>query len=131
MCFPMSGVYVVGSLGQTHGILGPGVARTMGETHENDKRARHALARAALRPDPARVVPGRIDTTTGDPIEVVVTITGTSFTIEPVDTSVTLVDASWCVKSSTRTNDGTGTSGQSESFNKKGVRQDLRHRSGR
>lgn len=63
------------------------------------------------------------DTTTDSLIEVVVTISGTGFTIEPTDPSVVLTNADWCVKSSTKTNDGTGTSGQSESYNKRGVRQ--------
>jgi len=63
------------------------------------------------------------NTTTGQPIQVVVTITGTGFTVRATDPSVVLANAEWCVKSSTRTNVGTGTTGQSESFNKRGVRQ--------
>ena len=65
------------------------------------------------------------DTTTGNPIDVVVTITGTTFDVTPVDPAVVLTDASWCVKSSTATNSGSGTSGASTSLNKKGIVQDI------
>lgn len=53
------------------------------------------------------------------PVDVTVTITGTTFAIEGAD----LTDASWCVKSSTQTNSGTGTTGASTATNKKGVLQ--------
>ena len=49
--------------------------------------------------------------------------TPTTFTIESVDPNVVLANASWCVKSTTTTNNGTGTSGASTSTNKKGVVQ--------
>lgn len=55
----------------------------------------------------------------GQPVEVIITITGSTFTI----TGDGLTDASWCVKSSTKTNSGTGTSGASTATNKKGVVQ--------
>lgn len=66
-----------------------------------------------------------VDTRTGQPIQVVVTISGTSFTVTPVDPAVTLVDASWCVKSSTNVNVGKGTTGASTSTNKNGKVQDI------
>ena len=66
-----------------------------------------------------------IDTRTGDLVTVVVTITGTGFTIESTDPSIELVDASWCVKSSTNTNSGSGTSGSSTSTNNQGVVQNI------
>lgn len=66
-----------------------------------------------------------IDTNTGDPVTVVVTITGSDFVIESADPSVQLTDASWCVKSSTNTNSGTGMTGSSTSMNKQGVVQDI------
>lgn len=66
-----------------------------------------------------------VDTNTGDPVTVIVTITGSDFTIESADPSVELTDASWCVKSSTNTNSGTGTSGSSTSTNKHGVVQGI------
>ena len=49
--------------------------------------------------------------------------TPTTFTIESVDPNVVLANASWCVKSTTTTNNGTGTSGASTSTNKEGVVQ--------
>lgn len=64
-----------------------------------------------------------VDTRTGDHVDVVVTISGTDFVVEAVDPAVELVDALWCIKSSTKTNDGAGLSGQSASTNKKGVVQ--------
>ncbi|MGN6129204.1 MAG: hypothetical protein ACTHOK_02580 [Nocardioidaceae bacterium] len=72
--------------------------------------------------------PGTIqvyDRTTGKYISVVVTITGAAFTLTPVDPSVSLTDAGWCVKSSTNVNYGSGTSGDSTSQNKNGVIQDI------
>ena len=64
-----------------------------------------------------------IDTLTGDPVTVTITITGTTFTIQSVDPNLVLAAASWCVKSSTNTNNGTGTTGASTSTNKNGVVQ--------
>lgn len=66
-----------------------------------------------------------IDTRTGLPLSVVVTIAGKGFSIEPVDPAVVLTDANWCVKSSTKTNSGTGTEGYSTSTNKKGRVQNI------
>ena len=66
------------------------------------------------------------DQTTGSPLQVVVTITGAAFSIAPVDSSVTLTDASWCLKASTSTQSGSGTSGGNATItNKKGVLQDI------
>lgn len=65
------------------------------------------------------------DTRTGDPIDVVVTITGTSFTLASGDPDLTLEDASWCLKSATLAHDGTGTSGVGGSTNKQGRTQDI------
>lgn len=65
------------------------------------------------------------DTRTGDPIDVVVTITGTTFTLDSGDADLTLDDASWCLKSATLAHDGTGTSGTSGSTNKHGRTQDI------
>ena len=48
-----------------------------------------------------------VDTRTGDLATVIVTIAGTGFTLESADPNIELVDASWCVKSSTNTNSGT------------------------
>lgn len=66
-----------------------------------------------------------LDTRTGDMVDVVVTITGSTFEVTAVDPDVVLTDASWCVKSSTKTNSGTGTDGASTSTNKKGKVQDI------
>ena len=49
------------------------------------------------------------DAATGTGVQVVVTITGSSFTIAPV--AGTQNDASWCLKASTRTQTGIGMSG--------------------
>lgn len=68
------------------------------------------------------------DTTTDAPVDVVVTITGSAFTITaPNAASYTLDDASWCLKSSIKTAPatGTGTSGTSGAVNKKGVAQNI------
>ncbi len=65
------------------------------------------------------------DQTTGTYISVVVTITGATFELTPVDPALTLVDAGWCVKSSTKVNYGTGVTGASESRNRNGVIQDI------
>lgn len=65
------------------------------------------------------------DTRTGDPIDVVVTITGTSFTLASGDPDLNLEDASWCLKSATLAHDGSGTSGVSSSTNKQGRTQDI------
>ena len=55
----------------------------------------------------------------------IVTITGSGFTLESADPNLDLVDASWCVKSSTNTNSGTGMAGSSTSTNKRGIVQDI------
>jgi hypothetical protein len=65
------------------------------------------------------------DLLTGDPINVVVTISGPSFTIVPLNSTAPLANAAWCVKSATETNSGTGTSGQTTSVNKHGVLHDI------
>ncbi len=65
------------------------------------------------------------DSTTGDPVEVEVTITGTTFEVTPTDATITLDDASWCVKAANKSNAGTGTSGKSASTNKNGKTQDI------
>lgn len=65
------------------------------------------------------------DTRTGDLIDVLVTITGASFSLESGDADLTLDGAAWCIKSATLAHDGTGTSGVSGSTNKKGVTQDI------
>jgi hypothetical protein len=64
------------------------------------------------------------DTATGSPVSVVVTISGTSFTLA-AGGGAALTTASWCVKASTRTATGTGTTGTSPSTNKHGVLQDI------
>lgn len=66
-----------------------------------------------------------LDATTGDLVEVTVTISGTTFDLTPNDPEVTLVDASWCVKASTSSAAGTGTSGASQSTNHRGKVQDI------
>lgn len=63
------------------------------------------------------------DTRTGELVTVTVTITGSTFKVTTDDPAVELVDAAWCVKSSTKVNSGTGTTGASTSTNKKGVVQ--------
>jgi hypothetical protein len=63
------------------------------------------------------------DTTTGSGVQVRVTITGTSFAVAPVDSAVTLAGATWCLKASTKTQNGTGTAGASTIANGKGVTQ--------
>lgn len=69
------------------------------------------------------------DTRTGTPVDVVVTITGTTFAITaPTGATYTLETASWCVKSSLTTTDpsaGSGLTGTSPSVNKKGVLQNI------
>jgi hypothetical protein len=65
------------------------------------------------------------DTSTGDPIDVVVTITGSNVTFMSADADDTLVSASWCVKSGTKASPGTGTSGTSLSANKRGMLHDI------
>jgi len=65
------------------------------------------------------------DLLTGNPIDVVVTISGPSFTIIPLNATAPLANAAWCVKSSTETNAGTGTSGQTTAVNKHGVLHDI------
>jgi hypothetical protein len=65
------------------------------------------------------------DLLTGDAINVVVTISGPSFTIVPLNATGPLANAAWCVKSATDTNAGTGTSGQSTSVNKHGIVHDI------
>lgn len=70
-----------------------------------------------------------VATATGETVEVVVTITGSSFEItEPAGASYALSSASWCVKSSTKITEaapGTGLTGSSPSQNKKGVPQGI------
>lgn len=65
------------------------------------------------------------DTRTGEMIDVLVTITGSTFSLESGDPDLTLEDADWCLKSATLAHDGTGTSGVSGSTNKKGMVQDI------
>ncbi len=66
-----------------------------------------------------------VDTQTGDLVEVIVTIVGPDLSIAAVDPGLDLVDASWCIKSNTNTNSGSGLTGQSTSTNKKGIVQDI------
>ena len=61
------------------------------------------------------------DTTTSTGVQVVVSITGTTFAVTPVDSGVTLISATWCLKASTKTQNGTGTTGTSTITNGKGV----------
>lgn len=63
------------------------------------------------------------DTRTNTKVSVRVTITGTTFTITPTDANVTLDTASWCLKASTSTQNGTATSGASTIKNKQGIPQ--------
>jgi hypothetical protein len=67
------------------------------------------------------------DTTMAHPIvaPVLVTITGTTFTVASTEADVTATVNNWCVKSSTSANFGTGNSGASTATNKKGVVQDI------
>ena len=65
------------------------------------------------------------NTTTNIPVQVVVAIAGTTFAITPVDSSVTLTSASWCLKASTQTQNGAGATGTSTIANKKGVAQKI------
>jgi hypothetical protein len=53
----------------------------------------------------------------------VVTITATGFTITPAAAGGSLLSASWCLKASTQTQNGTGTTGTSTITNKNGVPQ--------
>lgn len=64
------------------------------------------------------------DTSTGGSVSVVVTISGTSFSLAAGSGSA-LTSASWCVKASTKTAAGTGTTGTSPATNKRGVPQDI------
>lgn len=48
------------------------------------------------------------DITTQQYIDVVVHIAGTEVTLEPVDSSIVLVDAVWCIKAATTASTGTG-----------------------
>ncbi len=66
-----------------------------------------------------------LNSATGELISVIITISGTGFTIEPADPGVVLTDSEWCIKSSTNTNDGSGTSGESTSTNSSGIVQDI------
>jgi hypothetical protein len=69
------------------------------------------------------------DTRTNTAVDVVVTITGTTFTIAaPSGATYTLDTGSWCVKSSlksTSPSPGTGLTGTSPSTNRKGVTQSI------
>ena len=105
-------------------LAAPTVAPAVAAAAATDHCVDHTTA-AKVNVDDSPATVTVTDTTTGDPIEVVVTITGTTFEVTPVDPSITLVDASWCVKSSTGTNSGTGTEGASTSTNKKGVVQNI------
>ena len=60
------------------------------------------------------------DTATDERLRVRVTLTGPSFTIEPVGRDV-LDDASWCLKAGKRFETGTGTEGTTTLTNKNGV----------
>jgi hypothetical protein len=64
-------------------------------------------------------------TTTGTSVQVIVTITGTRFTVTPVGSAVTLTSATWCLKASTKTQDGTGTTGTSAIKNSNNVAQKI------
>jgi hypothetical protein len=70
-----------------------------------------------------------MDSTTAAPVSVVVTITGPTFEISAATDSATPpLDATWCVKSSTKTTEpspGTGLTGHSASTNKKGAPQNI------
>jgi len=68
-----------------------------------------------------------VDNQTGDLVEVIVTIVGPDLSIAAVDPALDLVDASWCIKSSTKTNSGSGLTGHSTSTNEKGKVQDISH----
>lgn len=61
-------------------------------------------------------------TVSGTPVEV--TIAGTGFAITQAGGGA-LADATWCLKASTRTQTGSGTTGTSTITNKKGVPQDI------
>ena len=72
-----------------------------------------------------------MDSTTAAPVSIVVTITGPTFEISAAtDTATPPLDATWCVKSSTKVtapSPGTGLTGHSPSTNKKGVAQNIGH----
>ena len=72
---------------------------------------------------PATVTVNDTRTGTGLPVVVAITGTGTTFDITPVDSDVTLTDASWCLKASTKTQNGTDTAGTSTIVNGKNVAQ--------
>jgi VCBS repeat-containing protein len=61
------------------------------------------------------------DTRTNTAIRAVVTIKGADFTIAPTSSSPDLANASWCLKASTKTQTGSGTTGTSNIRNQKGV----------
>ena len=61
------------------------------------------------------------DTTTGTGTQVVVTVSGTDFTIDSATGALT--NASWCLKAGSQTQNGTGTFGTSAVVNKKGAPQ--------
>jgi hypothetical protein len=61
------------------------------------------------------------DTTTGTGTQVVVTVSGTGFTI--ASATGALIDASWCLKAGSQTQNGTGVYGTSGVVNKKGAPQ--------
>lgn len=72
------------------------------------------------------------DTRTNTSVDVVVTITGTTFTIAPAtggsNAPHALVTTSWCVKSALKSTDpspGTTLSGSGPSYNKQGIQQDI------
>jgi hypothetical protein len=65
------------------------------------------------------------DTTTGNPVDVVVTITDSTFEITPAEGDSTFAGATWCAKSATKASAGTGTTGSSPSTNKHGIPQDI------
>jgi len=66
-----------------------------------------------------------VDTRMGDLVTVIVSISGADIANSSGDADVTLVGASWCIKSSTNTNSGSGTTGSSTSTNRQGKVQDV------
>ena len=65
------------------------------------------------------------DTTTGTSVPVLVTLRGPSFTVTATAGAAALETARWCVKASTQTNSGAGTTGVSNATNKRGAVHDI------
>lgn len=105
-------------------LVAPGAVAAPGGSATAGHCADHTTATKVV-VDASPAIVTVVDSTTGGPLEVLVTITGTTFTVTPVDPDVTLDDASWCVKAGTSSTTGSGASGASGTMNQNGVVQNI------